>query len=179
MSTISQEEKSFILELHNIVGDNVDAQVSMYEVGASLGMEKGATTAMSQDLMIEELVELKTLAGGIGITTKGLQLLRKQGLIAGSAGEQLVRLGKGPFLDKEDREQLEKLMAEIKAGIFSTPTSYPQIEELVIDLKTLETQLLSPRPKTAVVRAVLGALPASLSAGGAKEIAEKIRKFAE
>ncbi|SHO49508.1 hypothetical protein [Desulfopila aestuarii] len=179
MSTVSQEEKSFIFELHNMIGGNVDSQVSMYDVGASLGMNKGTTTSMSQDLMIEELVELKTLAGGIGITDKGLELLRKEGLIVGSATEQSIRLGKGPVLDGQDREQVEKFLTEIKKGLFTNPTGYPQIEELVMDVKTLETQMLSPRPKTAVIRAVFSSLSPALAASGSKDISEKIDIFLE
>jgi len=179
MSTVSQEEKRFILELHNMIGADIDAQVSMYDVGASLGMDKGATTGMSQDLMIEELLELKTLAGGIGITKKGLELLRKEGLIAGSAAEQLVRLSKGPILNGQDREEVEKLLTEIKTGAFPTSVGYPQLEELVIDIKTLESQMLSPRPKTAIIRAVLSSLLPVLSTGESDKIPEKIRNFIE
>lgn len=179
MSTLSQEEKNFILELHNMIGTNVEAQVSMYDVGASLGMDKGATTGMSQDLMIEELLELKTLAGGIGITNKGLELLHREGLIAWSATDQSIRLGKGPILDGQDRNEVEKLIIEIKTGPFFTSSGYPQIEELVIDMKTLETQMLSPRPKTAIIRAVLSSLYPLLATAGSQDISEKIQKFIE
>lgn len=176
MSTATQEEKSFILELHKMTGGDVDAQVSMYDIGATLGMDKGATTAMSQDLMIEELVELKTLSGGIGITRKGLDLLQRDGLIAGAA-LPVVSLSRGLIIDRQDREQIDGLLNEINRGIYSSSTRYEQLAELVIDVKTLETQLLSPRPKTAVVRATLASAIHSLAAVGSGELSEKIKDF--
>ena len=36
--------------------------------------------------------------------------------------------------------------------------SYSQVDELVIDLKTLKVQLLSSRPKTAIVREIFRSL---------------------
>lgn len=163
--------------MHTLTGGNIEVQVSMYEVGGNLGMDKGAATAMSQDLMIEELVELKTLSGGIGITAKGLNMLEKAGLIAGSASAA-ARLGKGPVLDTDDRKNLVALLDAIKAGMFSAKVSYPQAEELVIDIKTLETQLLSPRAKNTIVREVLFSLTAALEAMGEDTLAQKVSTFA-
>jgi len=177
MSTISQEEKNFMLELHTMTGGDIAAQVSMYDVGSALGLDKSAVTALSQDLMIEELVELKSLSGSIGITGKGLAVLEREGLIA-AAGQQTVRLGNGPVIDDQDRQQIELLLAEIKAGAASSPADYAHLEELVIDIKTMEVQLLSPRPKTAMIRSIFHALQGSAAlAAGSAGIAEKIGRF--
>jgi len=177
MSTISQEEKNFLLELHTMTGGDVAAQVSMYDVGTALGLDKSAVTALSQDLMIEDLVELKSLSGTIGITDRGLTMLEREGLIAG-AGEQTVRLSKGPVIDDQDRRQIENLLADIKTGAVTSPSDYAGLEELVIDIKTMEVHLLSPRPKTAVLRALLHTIQgSSCFAAVSSGIADRISRF--
>jgi hypothetical protein len=45
---------------------------------------------------------------------------------------------------------------------------------LVIDIKTIETQLLAPQPKTAVVKAVLGSLATWTQKNGDAAAAAKI-----
>lgn len=176
MSTLSQEQQ-FMFELHSMTDGNIEAQVSMYDVGSNLGLDKAAATALSQELIIEELVDLKTLSGGIGITPKGLDLLRSEGLIAGSA-VQMAQLGKGPVIDDQDRQHLGGLLLEIRTTVFASQSAYTQLEELVIDLKTLDIQLISPRPKTAIVLAILESMQQSLEKLGSREIADRIGMLA-
>lgn len=176
MSTDTPEAKRFMLELYTMTEGDMEMQVSMYEVGAALGLDKGAVSSMSEELIIEELVELKTLSGGIGITRNGLELLQQEGIISGLS-DQAVQLGQGPILDQQDLQQLEQLLMEIKKSTLASQGSYSRLEELVIDLKTLETQLLSPRPKTAIVREVLGSIQGTLVTTGVTEIATKLKGF--
>ena len=104
-------------------------------------------------------------------------MLQKAGLIADSA-RTAARLGKGPVLDTDDRLHLAALLDTIRAGMFSAQASYPKVEELVIDIKTLETQLLSQRAKSAIVREVLFSLTAALEAMGEDTLAQKVSTFA-
>lgn len=173
MNTLSQEEQRFMLELHAMTDGDIAAQVSMYDVGNNLGLDKDTASAVSQDLIIEELVELKTLSGGIGITPKGLDLLRREGLIAGAMVD-MAQLGRGPVLDAQDRKHLDDLLVEIRTTALAAKSAYTQLEELVIDLKTLETQLLSPRPKTEIVLAILTSIQKVLDKIGMQEIADRI-----
>lgn len=176
MSGLSQEEKNFMLELHSATGGELDAQVSMYEIGTILGLDKGGATAMSQDLMVEELVELKTLSGGIGITEKGLARLQQEGLISGPA-PSAVRLSAGPVIDGQDRREIDGLLVEITATTLSGPNGYQQFAELVFAVKTLEVQLLSPRPKTGIVRATLADIAGNLATLAATDLAKRITTF--
>jgi hypothetical protein len=65
-------------------------------------------------------------------------------------------------------------MNTIQRHLASTTTPYPQIEEMVMDLKTLEIQMCSSRPKTAIVREILRSLQNSLEKGGAGQIARDL-----
>jgi len=176
MTAATQEEIRFMLELYNMTDGSLEAQISMYDIGATLGFDKATITSMSQDLMIEDLVELKTLSGGIGITRKAMQLLQNEGLISGSTA-QSIHLSAGPVINEQDREQIDALLTEIKSETATARAEYPLVEELVIDIKTLETQLLSPRPKTYVFRAVFLSLIQALSSAGANQTAEKLQRF--
>ncbi len=176
MNIDTPEVQTFMLELYKMTDGDIAKQVSMHEVGAALGLDKGATSSMSEELIIEDLVELKTLAGGIGITEKGLELLQNAGCIA-APPSQAVQLSRNPVLDSQDIQQLEELIAEIRKITFELPGSYQQLEELIIDLKTIEIQLLSPRPKNGIVREIILSMQASLAKTGRKEIATTIENL--
>ena len=114
--------------------------------------------ALAEDLIIEGYAELKNLAGGITITAEGIQALEIPGASdgAGSAPGGL-QLGDEPVLSQASKDAVEKLIHEIKARCLSDKDDYRQLEEMVFDIKTLEVQLCSSRPKTSIVREVLPA----------------------
>lgn len=174
MSIDNHDVRSFLLELHSMTGGDPEQQVSMYEIGERLGMDKETITPLSQDMMIDELLELKTLSGGIGITQSGLQALQSEGLIAVSGPANTRQLSVGPVLDENDIRVVEKILADIKGTLASSGTEYSQLEELVIDIKTIETQLLSPQPKTAVVKEIFRSLQTPLQKAGHNAVAKAV-----
>jgi hypothetical protein len=150
------EEQAYLYELFTMTRGDTTAQVSMYETGAALGLEKTAAGSTAESLFIQGLAELKTLSGGIGITAQGLEALGK--VPAAPAGGAAKTLGKGLVLDSADRDLVTALLAEIKTEAAAKEKTYPQIEEVVMDIKTMETQMLSPKPKTAIVREIFRSL---------------------
>lgn len=86
----------------------------------------------------------------------GLACLHKSGMVQGS--DTVLRLSAERFLNKEDRYNIEALLTEIKSAITTAGQPYGRLEELVIDIKTLEVQLLSPRPCTAIIRETFSAV---------------------
>ncbi|MFV0438873.1 MAG: hypothetical protein ACK5PS_15955 [Desulfopila sp.] len=177
MTATNQDQTRFLYELYTLTEGSLEAEISMYQVGQTVGLDKESTSSMSQDLMIEELIELKTLSGGIGINEKTLQFLEDAGLIAAKAGGLTARLGQGPVISEEDRLHIESLCLEIKKALTTTSAEYSQVEELVIDIKTVEIQLLSPRPKTSVIQALFCSLYQSLEKMGAATVGERIKAF--
>lgn len=167
------EVLQFMLELHSMSGGNTESQVSMYDVGNSLGLDRSAASSLAQELIIDELAELKTLSGAVSITPKGLELLRSEGLIAGTSVE-IARLGQGPVLNEQDRQVLAALLTEIRSSALAAGSRYSQLEEVVVDLKTLDTQLLSPLPKTKIAQAILESLANALQKLDSRQIADKI-----
>jgi hypothetical protein len=164
MMTGDEAEKAFLLELYRSTKAEESAQVSMYTVGAAMGLDRVAAKRTAEDLIGRGLVEIRTLSGAIGITADGISAAQKDG--AAPEFENSFRLGAGPEIGDRERSGLSALLQELGHTVAKTPKTYPQIEELVIGIKTMEVYLLSARPKAAVVKALLKALQDAFAAAG-------------
>ena len=151
--------QNYLEQLCQMSGGDVSKEVSMYEIGASMGLDRPEAGALAEELIIDGYAELKNLTGGISITTAGLRLLnldtggREEG-----QGEGQIVLGEAEVLTPEVVEAVEDLVEEIRKTIGEGGFGYSLVEELVIDLKTLQVQLLSSRPKTDIVREIFCSL---------------------
>jgi hypothetical protein len=174
MNAINPEAERYLNELYQRTQGDAGAQVSMFDVGAAIGLEKEAARRLAEDLIADGLIEIKTLSGGIGITAQGIDRAQPAGRIG--AGTKLD-LGNGPLIEEKGRQALERVLTEIKNTLASSPTPYPRLEEMVMDIKTIDIQLLSPRPKTAVIREVLRSLQDGLAVSGAATLAAEVGKM--
>jgi hypothetical protein len=52
--------------------------------------------------------------------------------------------------------------------------AYAWVEEVVMDIKTMEVQLLSPKPKTGIVREIFNSLNRNLKQTGAGDLNQKL-----
>lgn len=170
------EARKYLIELHEMTGGDETAQVSMYDVGAALGLDRSAAGALAEDLIVEGLVELRNLAGGISITQEGLELLN-----AGDnrSGGETPLLGNSPSLGDDKKEAVGLIVEELQSELSSKQLPYEIIEKIVIDIKTLQVQLLSPSPTTAIVREILRSLAQSANDGGLQKSAGKINTMIE
>jgi len=178
MSIEDVQMNNYLQQLYQMSGGDVTAEISMYDVGAALGLDKSEAGSVAEDIIIDGYAELKNLTGGISITAEGLRLFEVEtsdetdGLTEGR-----FVLGEAEVLPTEVCKAVEQLAGEIRKATAEGGFSYSQIEELVIDIKTLETQLLSSRPKTAIVQEILRSMAKLLLAndpGGS--LGEQIRK---
>lgn len=160
MDLSNPEEKGYLMELYNVTQGDTGIQASMYEVGANLGLEKGDAGAMAENLIVQGWVDLVSLSGAISLTQEGLEALQMTGSVQGVKG-QALRLGAGPVLLKDGCEAVNTLLDDIKGILGKREIPYPKLEEIVIDIKTIETQMLSPQPKVEVVRELFRSLQAS------------------
>ena len=162
--------KEYLEQLYRLTGGDPQAQVSMYEVGAAIGMEKGAAGSLAEELMVQGQAELRTLAGGISITVDGLAVLGIA-VAAPQSGTSGFHLGKGPVADANDRGTMQQIVEEIKKSVARLHLEYSLLEEIVLDVKTIEVQLLSPKPKIAVLREIVRSLHTALVAAHADKTA--------
>jgi len=173
MDLDNPEAKAYLFELYTQTKGDTAAQVSMYDVGAVLGLEKTDAAALAEDLYIQGHAELKTLSGGIGITAQGLDLLQIK-----RVSESLPQsLGKGPILESPGKEVVEKILQNIKESLGKTGQHYLQTEELVMDMKTIEIQMLSPRPKIKIIREILRSLHGNFSLFGPKDLVNSLESL--
>ena len=146
----------------------------MYDVGATLGLSKAESGSLAESLMVEGLVELKTLAGGIGITSEGLAILGITAAAPVAAG-QTPCFGSGPLATDSDLRMIGQIVGRIKDSIAGQSVGYDCLEEIVIDLKTIELHMLSPRPKVPVLRALLRSLHEAFVAADIKQTATMLK----
>ncbi|WP_163338449.1 hypothetical protein [Desulfopila sp. IMCC35008] len=177
MDITDAESRSFMLELYSMTEGNTDTQVSMHDVGESLGLDRDNSSAIAEDLIIDEFIELKTLSGGIGITPKGLEALQLAGVAGGGNG--LGRLNDAPFLNDGGLKTLHLLLTKVKEALSSPGISYDLLEEIILDIKTVEVQTLSARPSTNVIRAILKSLAARLQVAGFEAISRDVLSVAD
>ena len=159
MDPTHSDPKAYLFQLYSMTQGDPLVQVSMYEVGQVLGLEKTESGALAQALFIEGNAELKTLAGGICITRQGLKALDMK---IDYTGDASLHLGSGPVMEAQGKEGLEKILKELKAFMGEAGKSYGQLEEMVMDIKTIEIQMISPHPKTGIIREVLKSIAQTL-----------------
>jgi len=160
--------RSYIDQLYTMTDGDMEKQVSMYDVGMAIGLERGDAGSLAEDLMMQNLIELKTLAGGIALTREGLKLLGiSAGTASGGANDQ--KLSAEPVLTEDDRTIIDSLLTQVRGITTGSNTEFVLIEELVIDLKTIEVQLLSPRPKTLIIKEIFKSCAQTLEKIGKAE----------
>jgi hypothetical protein len=150
MSVKHFSKQAFLQELYNRAEGDFEVQISMYDLGADLGLEKEDVDELGQGLFIEGLAEMKTLSGGMGITQKGLDALGIT--ITPKNITQDLSLGSGTVLDDQGKKAVHELLDKIRSGLDNKTFPFDLMEEIVIDLKTIEVQMLSPNPKTLIIR---------------------------
>ena len=178
MNIAAERSNDFLLELYNQTEGDTEKQVSMHDIGAAIGMEKTEASMLAEDLIMDQLVELKTLSGGIGITAKGLDALQKIGVVQGSTTGS-YRLSREKIATAEDKDAVNALIKEVQISKKLTGSTYENLEELIIDVKTLEVHLLSLNPKTAVIRELLRSLHECLRKNNITSVADQIATMIE
>ena len=160
MSIKHFSKQAFLQELYNRAEGDFEVQISMYDLGADLGLEKDDVAALGQDLFIEGLAEMKTLSGGMGITQKGLDALGIT--ITPKNATQVLSLGSGTVLDDQGEKTVHELLDKIRSGLDNKAFPFDLMEEIIIDLKTIEVQMLSPNPKTLIIREIFKSIKQNL-----------------
>jgi hypothetical protein len=131
-----------------------EAQASMYALGEAIGLDRDDAAKAAEDLIALGLVEIRTLSGGIGLSEAGAEALSSDQDPAG----QTPRLGSDSPLDSDHCEQVERLLARIKSELSSSGLVYETLAEMMADIRTIEAQLASSRPKTPIIRECLVSL---------------------
>ena len=166
----------FELIMEDPVKNKLSGKKSMYDVGQKLGIDRDEAAQTAELLMGMGLVEVRTLAGDIGLTAVGLE--KAEGLTGASARTGIAAtLGNEPVLDDTGKAGVENLIAEIKTLSKDMGMDFDAAAELIADIKTLEAQLFSPCPKTGIIRECLYSLDNNLAKNAAKAGRSPVEKI--
>ncbi|MGA9178789.1 MAG: hypothetical protein WBZ05_16225 [Desulfobacterales bacterium] len=142
----------FIVELyHRTLGDG-SVKVSMYDIGESLGLDRKLSLRTAEELIGTGLAEIKTLSGGIGITADGVTEAQQLGASLQDIAGSNISLQDVPILDESGHQAVEQVVTELKGQTSQYALDFDSLAELMADLKTIDAQLSSPNPKTAIIR---------------------------
>jgi len=101
ISGMDETVGKFMIELFNRTNGDLTVQVSMYDIGAAIGLKRSDALKTTEELFGLRLAVIKTLSGGIGITDDGVSEAHRLGCGAGDAvGSRPVSLGSGPYLNE-------------------------------------------------------------------------------
>ncbi len=157
-----------LAELFRHSGGDLSVSVSMYDLGAKTGIDRETAQEVGQAMIGAGMASIVSLSGKIGITAEGIACLQTHGMAQPAETKSVVRLGSGPVIDAAAKEAIEGIVARIKAETGQQRWTFDALAELMADLRTVEAQLSSPRPKTAIFRECLRSLRALLEGNGAR-----------
>lgn len=178
INELSETGQQFLIRLFEQTRDDLSAQVSMYDIGGLLGLERDDASRVAEELMGLQMIEIKTLAGGIGISAAGSEMVQELiGPLASGAG-QSARLGDEPLLNSASRQALEQIVAEIKDQAGTLGLDFDALTELMADLKSIDAQLGSSRPKTAIIRECLRSVSGVLTGTPDSSLNARVTGFA-
>lgn len=178
-SELDDTSQQFLITLFEQTKGDASVQVSMYDVGELLGMDRETASAVAQELMGRQLAEIRTLSGGIGISADGSVMVQELVGPMASDSSESEYLGTAPGLTSGGRQLVEQVVIELKNLAGSLGLGFDSLGELMADLKTMEAQLESTRPKTAIIRECLRSILDVVKQGQDKHLADRIHRLVE
>ena len=173
-SEMSEIGQQFMIRLFEETGGDSAVQVSMYDIGGLLGLDRDDASKIAEELIGSQLVEIRTLSGGIGISTDGSAMVQKLlGPPTSGVGES-AKLGHESVLNSAGRQLMEQIVTELKGQTGALGLDFDALTELMADLKTIDAQMGSSRPKTAIMRECLRSVKALLNNAGGGAIYQRI-----
>ena len=171
-----QTSRFFTAFLSETAGD-LASQVSMYDIGERIGLDRNEASRAAENIMAEGWAEVRTLSGGIGITRKGIDAVAASGGGGNTGQIALSGLGSGALLEAGALQGVETIVAGLRVQAQSVGLGFEALAELVADLRTIDAQLASPRPKTAILRACFKSILGLLTAAGITDKLDPIKRL--
>jgi len=175
ISELDDSGQQFLIQLFEQTGGDPSAQVSMYDVGEGLGLDRDTASRVAENLIGLQLVEIRTLSGGIGISADGASKARHLLGSAPAADSSPGRLTDQPVMDSISRRGVEQVAEDLKNRAGNLGLNFDSLAELMADLKTIDAQLGSSRPKTAIIRECLLSLKEVLEDSAETEVLLKVK----
>ena len=174
-SELDESGEQFLIQLFEKTGGDVSAQVSMYEIGEGLGLDRDDSSRSAETLIGLQLAEIRTLSGGIGISADGANEVKR--LMGGSltTGDAPGQLPDQPVMGPPDCQGVEQITGELKSQAGNLGLDFDSLSEMMADLKTIDAQLDSSRPKTAIIRECLRSIKETLEGLANADSLDKVK----
>jgi hypothetical protein len=167
------DEQAFLSALYQKTEGDTAKQLSMYEIGEAMGLDKTQSSRLAETLMAENMVEIRSLSGAIALSQTGKEEI--EGLAGDAGSVPAIRLGEEPVVEEGARQGVEAVVAEIKNHIMDMALDFEALTELVADLRSIDAQLFSPKPKTAIIRELFKSIESVIENAQAKESLGQVR----
>ncbi len=176
-SSLPDSSLLFFRSLFIKTGGDTRKQVSMHEIGNEAGLDKSASKYIAEELMSLGLIDIRTLAGGIGLTAEGVIEAQNRFADIAGTGSDGVTLGNHPAVGKEISAVITDILTELKPRVGKFGMAFEDLTELLADIQSLEAQMRSSRPKTAIVRECFRSMLITLTRIGETETLPRIKSF--
>jgi hypothetical protein len=174
---VDDSGKRFLIALYDAAGGDISVTASMYDIGTAAGLDRDGASRVAEDLIGLQLLEIKSLSGGVSLSKEGAEAAVKLGAAPAGAEEAGKRLGEDPIIDETAGQAVEQVASEIKSNIGGMNLGYDILCDLVADLKTIDAQMSSSRPKTAVIRECFRSIEEILEKAGLRDNADSINRL--
>jgi len=174
MNTIEEKRKQrfqFLKRLYELSGGDKFKSFEMFEIGKELGFDKKLTANIAQYLEGEMLIEYIAFGGIIAITHNGIveveealsnpdeptehfpalniisvgQMVNSQIQQASPQSIQLITI------DQSKINEIKQFLSELKKSIDQLGLIKEQVTELQSEIKTIEAQITSSKPKSIIL----------------------------
>jgi hypothetical protein len=176
-SELDETGRQFLIQLFEQTGGDPSVQVSMYDVGEALGLDRDSSSRTAETLIGLQMVEIRTLSGGIGISTEGADEVKRLTGGATPADSTPNTLTDQRVMDSLSCQGVEQIAGELKIQAGNLGLDFDRLSELMADLKTIDAQLGSSQPKTAIIRECLSSIKEGLEGLVENEILLKIKRL--
>jgi hypothetical protein len=174
LNDVDETARQFLFQVFQQTNGDTAVQVSMYDIGEALGLDRDAALKVAEGLIGLQMVEIRTLSGGIGISAGGVAEIQQLFGDRIAPDDQFIRLGDEPILDQIRCQAVEELIAGFKARVGNLGLDFDRLTEFMADVKTIDAQLESSRPKAAIIRECLQSLKSVLEKSSENESLAKI-----
>ena len=176
-SELDDLSRQFLIQLFEQTKGDGSIQVSMYAIGEQLELDRDSASKVAQELIGCQLVEIRTLSGGIGISADGSARVKDLVGPLASGNSAFTKLDDEPVLDAGGQQAVGQVVSELKNQTGSLGLDFDTLSELMADLKTMQAQLDSSRPKTAIIRECLRSVLGVVKKAQSGQIVDRLRKL--
>ena len=161
-SEVDEIGRQFLIQLFEQTRGDSSVQGSMYDIGEHLGLDRDAASKVAEELIGLQLVEIRTLSGGIGISADGSALVQKMIGAAAPGVDKPAKLGDDFVVNAAGRRAVNQITAVLKDQVGTLGLDFDSLTELTADLQTIDAQMASSRPKTSIMRECLRSIKTAL-----------------